>query len=129
MVRAHLYIVVAWSDVLRRYTVKVFPALLANDITPKVFNSHTKILHLFCFFHFICISQQVAVSWQVLFHVLNKVDQGTLSRLARRCEQLLNFIRLLSGWFRSFVIAKIDQAVLLLRLLNHLVYRFSDRLW
>lgn len=34
--RPFIYIVVAWSDVLRRYTVKVFPALLANDITPKV---------------------------------------------------------------------------------------------
>lgn len=34
--RPFIYIVVAWSDVLRRDTVKVFPALLANDITPKV---------------------------------------------------------------------------------------------
>lgn len=34
--RPFIYIVVAWSDVLRRDTVKVFPALLANDITPKI---------------------------------------------------------------------------------------------
>lgn len=128
MVRAHLYIVVAWSDVLRRYTVKVFPALLANDITPKVSvltQNHSPFSFLFSFH----LSQQVAVSWQVFPQILCEVDQWAFGRLARCCEQDLDFIRLLSGRCRSFIIAKINQAVFLLGFLNQPVCRLFDRLW